>query len=67
MERDEIRSAFNAWVVPWWLSALGVIACKARGQPPTVEAVDAVLKESLECALRCTVGEVFESKERKCR
>lgn len=63
MNEDGVRTAFNAAVVPYWLSALAVMVCRSRDKPPTVTAVDEVLRDSLSCAMRCATGKDEDGKE----
>lgn len=52
----EVRSVFNDEVVPYWLAVMGAECCRARDQPPTPEAVEGLLRETLGRALRRIPG-----------
>ena len=56
MDELKVRSMFNDEVVPYWLAVLGAECCRARDQPPTPDAVEGLLSETLERALRRIPG-----------
>lgn len=45
-------------VVPYWLAALSVAVCQAHGTPPTLAAIDSVMVESYEAAMRCFTADL---------
>lgn len=56
MDELEVRSVFNDEIVPYWLAVMGAECCRERDQPPTPEAVEGLLRETLGRALRRIPG-----------